>query len=65
MDYIDILMYICAITYVFFMLHIDNHFLKEYHTRDMYGNIYIDGNISLMETLKEKIGYSGNPLYWL
>jgi len=65
MNHIDLLLYICAIIYTIFLLYNDDHFLKEGQTRDIYGNILVDGNLSLKETLKEKIGYNGNPMYWI
>jgi glucose-1-phosphate cytidylyltransferase len=45
---------------------ISNYFLKENHTRDMWGNICVNGTFSFTQTLKEKLGYStGNPLYYI
>ena len=40
--------------------------MKENHTRDMWGNICVNGTFSFTQTLKEKLGYSlGNPLYYI
>jgi len=65
MNHIDISLYICAIILVVFLFMNDDYFMKEGQTRDIYGNIYVDGNISWKSTFKEKIGYSGNPIYWI
>ena len=51
---------------VIYLSYNDQYFLKENHTRDMWGNICVNGTFSFTQTLKEKIGYStGNPLYYI
>ena len=66
MDKYEILSYLCIVMIIIYLSYNDQYFLKENHTRDMWGNICVNGTFSFTQTLKEKLGYSpGNPLYYI
>ena len=62
----EITICLCIIIIIIYLYSNDIYFLKENHTRDMWGNICVNGTFSFTQTLKEKLGYStGNPLYYI
>ena len=65
MDKFEILSYLCIVMIAIYLSYNDEYFLKENQTRDMWGNICENGSFSFTQTMKEKIGYSGNPVYYL
>jgi len=66
MDKSEIILYSCIIIIIIYLYSNDKYFMKENHTRDMWGNICVNGTFSFTQTLKEKLGYSlGNPLYYI
>ena len=66
MDKYEIILYLSIIIIIIYLYSNDQYFLKENNTRDMWGNICVNGTFSFTQTLKEKMGFStGNPLYYI
>lgn len=48
----------------FFLAFNDNAFLRDGQERGFFGIYDADGIINVEDTLMERWGYGGNPLYW-
>ena len=55
---------ICRVVFTVVFAFYDSSFLNEGQTRGFLGIYNSDGTVNILDTLKERSGLSGNPLFW-
>ena len=65
MKYLEVIVYIIIVCSYFILYLNDDAFLKEGQSRHWSGYIQsYDGEIDILDSLSERFGISGNPLYY-